>query len=398
MLAETHGSVPGAVAAMLTNRARHDDGIVQRRTQSWGAGPVAPHELLAVELPDVEQHAASNAPLRSDDVEGPAPDLDSLLELVRRRPRAGAHAVGLNRAVRLSGGYSKLMVAAEVQWDDGTSEPVVLRTVAPGRSSGGLRQEHEVLRFLFARGYPVPEPWWYDDRNAPTLATSLVPGRTRGDVNGWESSPDAPALAALAQTLVGLHQLDVTELSDAPLPDLVSTDDRRAAVAERRAVLQGLWATGDDAWAPLFNLVLDWLLEHLPDDSPSGVLVHGDFGPHNVMLLDGSAIVTAVLDWERAHRGAAVEDLAYLRPTLDQEAWIRFLDHYSAATGSAVDPLELHWYLVWQDLWRAVSAYRMRHMFLSGRRGLTYAVSGLVLAPRFLDRAVCNVAAEGEPC
>ncbi len=40
-------------------------------------------------------------------------------------------------------------------------------------------------------------------------------------------------------------------------------------------------------------------------------LVHGDFGPNNV-LLDGRAqTVTAVLDWEWAHAGDPVEDLAW---------------------------------------------------------------------------------------
>lgn len=38
-------------------------------------------------------------------------------------------------------------------------------------------------------------------------------------------------------------------------------------------------------------------------------IVHGDFGPQN-MLLDGTR-VTALLDWEFAHRGDPIEDLAW---------------------------------------------------------------------------------------
>jgi tRNA A-37 threonylcarbamoyl transferase component Bud32 len=41
-----------------------------------------------------------------------------------------------------------------------------------------------------------------------------------------------------------------------------------------------------------------------------GVLVHGDFGPQN-MLFAPSCQVTAVVDWEFAHRGDPVEDLAW---------------------------------------------------------------------------------------
>lgn len=42
-----------------------------------------------------------------------------------------------------------------------------------------------------------------------------------------------------------------------------------------------------------------------------GVLVHGDFGPQNVLLDADTAEVTAVLDWELAHLGDPVEDLAW---------------------------------------------------------------------------------------
>ncbi len=42
-----------------------------------------------------------------------------------------------------------------------------------------------------------------------------------------------------------------------------------------------------------------------------GVLVHGDFGPNNLLLDPESFAVTAVVDWEWAHRGERVEDLAW---------------------------------------------------------------------------------------
>ena len=42
-----------------------------------------------------------------------------------------------------------------------------------------------------------------------------------------------------------------------------------------------------------------------------GVLVHGDFGPNNVLLDPATFAVTGVLDWEFAHFGAPVEDLAW---------------------------------------------------------------------------------------
>jgi hypothetical protein len=54
--------------------------------------------------------------------------------------------------------------------------------------------------------------------------------------------------------------------------------------------------------------------EHWPDGlaaGPGRVLVHGDYGPNNVLLDSGGGRVTGVLDWEWAHAGDPVEDLAW---------------------------------------------------------------------------------------
>lgn len=46
-------------------------------------------------------------------------------------------------------------------------------------------------------------------------------------------------------------------------------------------------------------------------DSKNGVLVHGDYGPQNLLFDTATMSVTAVLDWEWAHIGHPVEDLAW---------------------------------------------------------------------------------------
>ncbi len=55
------------------------------------------------------------------------------------------------------------------------------------------------------------------------------------------------------------------------------------------------------------------IAEIFPDqsDPPGGVVVHGDYGPNNVLVDPGTLAITAVLDWEWAHPGDAVEDLAW---------------------------------------------------------------------------------------
>lgn len=41
------------------------------------------------------------------------------------------------------------------------------------------------------------------------------------------------------------------------------------------------------------------------------VIVHGDFGPQNILISRTEAEVTAVLDWEFSHLGDPIEDLAW---------------------------------------------------------------------------------------
>jgi tRNA A-37 threonylcarbamoyl transferase component Bud32 len=48
------------------------------------------------------------------------------------------------------------------------------------------------------------------------------------------------------------------------------------------------------------------------DTAPGGtVLVHGDFGPQNLLLDEDTTEPTALLDWEFAHIGDPVEDIAW---------------------------------------------------------------------------------------
>lgn len=44
--------------------------------------------------------------------------------------------------------------------------------------------------------------------------------------------------------------------------------------------------------------------------APSQVVVHGDYGPNNLLLDPLTMTVAAVVDWEWAHPGGAVEDVA----------------------------------------------------------------------------------------
>ncbi|RRR98163.1 phosphotransferase family protein [Glycomyces terrestris] len=75
--------------------------------------------------------------------------------------------------------------------------------------------------------------------------------------------------------------------------------------------------------------------------APAGtVLVHGDFGPNNVLVDPATFAVTAVLDWEFARYGDRIADLAWCEWIMrtHHPARAREVEHFHAAYGLPVPP------------------------------------------------------------
>jgi hypothetical protein len=112
------------------------------------------------------------------------------------------------------------------------------------------------------------------------------------------------------------------------------------------ADLEGTAAGSGAARDPLLAGALDWLRRD-PPASDRTSLVHSDLGPGNFLARGGR--VTAVLDWEVAHFGDPMEDLAALSirdmatPVGDLPTRFR---EYEAAAGSPVDLDRVRYYRV----------------------------------------------------
>lgn len=74
------------------------------------------------------------------------------------------------------------------------------------------------------------------------------------------------------------------------------------------------WASVIEADAlhpqPIAEAARRWLERHLPPPGPRLALVHGDYRTGN-LLYDGEGRIRGVLDWEMAHLGDPLEDLAW---------------------------------------------------------------------------------------
>lgn len=159
-----------------------------------------------------------------------------------------------------------------------------------------------------------------------------------GGTDNWSGIADAGEKLAAAHDFV--EQIAALHAIDAAAHPLRGFGDPREAVPDRlRRKIAELRETNLAASPdPILLLALDWLERNVPPEDGPSVIVHGDAGPGNFLCADGK--ITALLDWELAHYGDPMEDLAGI--------WVRMLfnpflppreifDVYERATGRKVD-------------------------------------------------------------
>jgi aminoglycoside phosphotransferase (APT) family kinase protein len=107
-----------------------------------------------------------------------------------------------------------------------------------------------------------------------------------------------------------------------PVPKVVEVDPRRGQVVLTLMTGRHGQELVDQGFATEVLSAAGRTLRQLHHAVPG--MVHGDFGPQNLLLETVSWQVSAVLDWEFAHDGDPVEDLAWAE-------WIVRLHHPNAA-------------------------------------------------------------------
>ncbi len=243
-------------------------------------------------------------------MEAPAPPgLQARLEayLARQLGRP-ARVEGL---ARLAGGVSRETWAFDLHAEGEAPRPLVLRMDTPQPFIEGTRPaEAALIRLAGAHGVPVPAVPWSEDDPAVLGAGFLVMERLAGESRvgrllGGERYARARAAlpGQMAEALAAIHR--------------IGPETEGAAGLELRALAPAAEVAHQEAlyrrWAvephPVLELALRWLHAHAPPGGPLA-LVHGDFRPGN-MLFDERGL-GAVLDWELAHFGDPMEDVAWV--------------------------------------------------------------------------------------
>jgi aminoglycoside phosphotransferase (APT) family kinase protein len=211
--------------------------------------------------------------------------------------------------------------------------------------------EFHVLGRAHAAGLPVPQPLHLDadgrDLGAPGfLMTEISGGRAASPIEPAPYGDSAERTGADLFTALGrLHALRPDAADHAAIP----VQDAAARLAHWKAEI----AAHPLRPEPIAAAACRWLEARLPSPSGPPALVHGDFRSGN-FLVDGENRLLAILDWEMAHVGDPMEDLAWAMDPL----WGHFLPdrvagtcrrssaiaHWEAASGRRFDEQGWHWW------------------------------------------------------
>lgn len=267
---------------------------------------------------------------------------------------------------RLSGGASHETWAFDVKFADDSRPPLPLilrRNFSHDLIDARLDSEFALLEALHRHGQPVPRPHAIahdvTGMGTPFMLMERAAGLDlRKALAQAGTTHDRDALArTLVEQQAAIHALPwrgaLANILSAPENAAVNELERWVAVIEKLP----------RASSPLLAAAIAWLRTHLPPGRDL-CLVHGDFKTNN-LVLSGDGEVT-ILDWEMAHLGDPIEDLAWtmlwdtrddlvggLMPPAD------YLAAYAEASGAAVEPQRL-------QFWEIFSLVKLAAIFIAG--------------------------------
>jgi len=201
-------------------------------------------------------------------------------------------------------------------------------------------REARLVAELHRAGHPVPAVLAFCP-DPPAIAMEFVEGEDNFNEIADPARRDALARHFM-EILASAHQLSPERFEALGFERPRAPQDFALADLEvwestyRRAVREPV---------PLLTFACDWLRRNAPREPAEVVLVQGDTGPGN-FIYRGSR-VAAVTDWEMAHLGDPMEDLALIR---SRDLYYRFGDLrerfalYSRLTGRPLDLARIRYY------------------------------------------------------
>lgn len=295
--------------------------------------------------------------------------------LVERMP--GWRDVAVRNLHRLPMGASRETFRFDLAYTDQDGphdDKVILRRDPPASNVDSDRQhEYNSYRAIHGHGIPVPRMILLEEDprhfgGAISLAEDL-----RGFHNSEYQIQQPEWRDRLPRIAEGLWTA-MGRLAAVPT-DQLDLAFMKPATAEGTAMQElDYWEASLDASnlgpEPITCAAIRWMRRNPPPPAQKLAMVHGDFRAGN-FLYDDDGTVVAVLDWEMAHLGDPLEDLAWSMSRVlsfgkdDRRGGVAprsdALRIWQAASGLEIDRQALHWWelmmcIKGQAIWNAGAA------------------------------------------
>ena len=291
--------------------------------------------------------------------------------------RLGVTGVSVANLVRIPGGASRETWMFDASWHNGVEEEqaaLILRKDPPASLVETDREVEYSFYLSFAgTDVPVPRMRWMESAAEHLGSPFFIMDR----ITDCETStqrirePDfaevRPMLARRTyQIMAAIHAAD---WSNMPLAKIVAAPGRERCWLQELDHWDAIVGKSEISPQPIARAAIRWLRANPPPPPPRVTVVHGDYRVGN--FLYSREGIHGILDWELAHLGDPLEDLAWSFMELwewggtgmkggivDAADAIRI---YEEASGAPVDPERLHW-------WEVLSGVKAQGIWLTGAR------------------------------
>lgn len=289
----------------------------------------------------------------------------------------GCSDMVITNLLRIPGGASRETWMFDAAWNEGPDSRLgafILRKDPPA----SLVESDRELEYAFYDAFrgtkvPVPNMRWLEQDPAYLGGAFFIMERIVGcDSNthrifeaDYNDSRDAIA-RQFYEILAAIHAADWSSTDIPSVIDIPGVDD---AWKRELAYWEGMIDRNEISPQPIARAAIRWLRAN-PPPAPARVgVVHGDYRVGNFLYTPKG--ITGIVDWEMAHVGDPLEDIAWSFMELwefgndGKKGGIISADDairaYESASGATVDRNALHW-------WEVFSGVKGQGIWLTGAR------------------------------
>lgn len=227
--------------------------------------------------------------------------------------RIGGRPTRIENLARISGGASRETYRFDAVTPDGRQGLIVRRDPPGSLIDTDRRLEFMAIRSFEGRGVAAPKALALEPEGAELGRPFFIMERIEGGAPGspFAADPYGPHAAEIGEqffTIMGriagepVDGLPICGIADRPAPE--------SCWKRELDYWAGVIDADEDHPQPIVRAAIRRLYRHPPPPAAKLAVVHGDYRTGN-FLHDGAGRIIAILDWEMAHLGDPLEDLAW---------------------------------------------------------------------------------------